>query len=122
MRKQVEKIDNKRATLICDETRTYRVTCNITVYQVYVDTSGYGGREFTPGDYELVGSIIPENLPAMTPVGQESNILDLGNGRKLSVWFAANFMEKFRTKPFNVNDDMTFYDTPLYRRLEEEQG
>lgn len=119
MRKQVERIQ-ERATLICDEARTYRVSCDITVYREYVDTTGYGPKQFTPGDFEIVGSIIPENLPAITPVG-ESNVLDLGNGRKLGIWFGSQWMEKFRTKPFNVNDNMTFYDTHLYRRLEEEQ-
>jgi hypothetical protein len=119
MRKQVERIQ-QQASLICDETRTYRVSCNITVYQNYVDTSGYGGRQYTPGTFEIVGTIVPENLPGPAPVGQETNVLDFGNGRKISINFRGQMLERFKSKPFSENDDMTFFDTPLYRRLEEE--
>jgi hypothetical protein len=63
MRKQIESIQ-RRATLISGETRTHRVSCNITVYQEWVDTSGYGGKQYTPGTFAVVGTIAPENLPA----------------------------------------------------------
>lgn len=113
MRKQIETI-RQQATLTCDANRSYRVFCDISVFQAYVTTDGYGGKQHSPAGFEIVGTIRPENLPAFIPVGQESNILDFGRGRKLDINFKGQLLESFKNKAFSIRDELTFFQTPHY--------
>jgi hypothetical protein len=85
MRKQVERIQG-RGTLTLDGTTVLIVSYGITVYQKYVDTSGYGGKSYDPGTFEIEGTVTPEDVTGFAvQCGQETNVLDVGKGRRIDI-------------------------------------
>ena len=121
MKKQVEKIQN-RGTLTLDGTKVLRITYNITVYQKYVASHGYGGKSYDPGTYEVEGTVTLEDVIALAlQCGQETNVLDLGKGRKIDI-NTPELLQRSQSFRFSVHDEMNFFDTLLYQKLEEEQG
>jgi hypothetical protein len=120
MRKQVERIQG-RGTLTLDGATVLLVSYSITVYQKYVDTSGYGGKSYDPGGFEIEGTVTPENVTGFAvQCGQETNVLYVGKGRTVDI-NTPELLQRFQSVRFSVHDEMTFFDTPLYRKLEEEQ-
>ena len=92
---------------------------DITVYQKYIDTSGTSGtKHYTPLDPEVRGTITPEGFTGQVRCGQETNVLDLGNGRLIDILTP----ELLTRKPFSFtgsHDNLNFFDTP-YLKLEED--
>lgn len=121
MRKQVETI-RQNATLTLDGERTLRATVDITVYQNYLTVSGYRTTH-EPADFDIRGKVRLLDLrEILIPCGKETNVLDLGNGRKIDI-HAPEIYQRGQSFTFDsYHDQMTFFGTPLYRRLEEEQG
>lgn len=121
MRKQVESIQG-RGTLTLDGTRVLRVSYNITVYQKYVVSDGYGGRSYDPSSLQIEGTVTTADITGYAiPCGQETNILDVGNGRQIDI-HTPELLQRFQTFRIGIRDYMNFVDTPLYRKLEEEQA
>lgn len=121
MRKLVERIQG-RGTLTLDGAKVLQVSYNITVYQKYVDTSSFGGRSYDPGSFQIEGSVTPEDVTGFAlPCGQETNILDVGNGRQIDI-NTPELLRRFQSFDFDIHDSMNFLETPLYRKLEEGQG
>ncbi len=120
MRKQVERIQGK-GTLNLDGDKVLQVSYSITVYQKYVDTSGYGGKSYDPGGFEIEGTVTPEDVTGFAvQCGQETNVLDVGRGRAIDI-NTPELLQRFQSFRFSVHDEMNFFNTPLYRKLEEEQ-
>jgi hypothetical protein len=121
MRKQVETI-RKNATLTLDGERTFRVSVDITVRQNYLTVKGYVTTH-EPTDYDIRGKVRLLDLrEILIPCGEKTNVLDLGNDRKIDI-HAPEIYQRGQSFTFDsYHDQMTFFDTPLYRRLEEEQG
>lgn len=118
MRKQVERIQG-RGTLTLDGNKVLRVSYNITVYQRYVVSDGYGGKSYDPGTYEVEGTVTPEDVTGFAlQCGQETNVLDVGKGRTIDI-NTPELLQRFQSFRFSVHDEMNFFDTPLYHKLEE---
>lgn len=120
MRKQIERLLG-RGTLTLDGTETHRVSYNITIYQKYVDTSGFGGRGYDPAGFQIEGTVMPEDISGFAvPCGQETNILDIGNGRQIDI-NTPELLQRLQSFRFSIRDYMNFLDTPLYHKLEAQQ-
>jgi hypothetical protein len=120
MRKLVETVKGT-GTLTMDGSRTLQVDYVFRAHRKYIDTDGYGGDRYSPAGYEIEGTISPGHFQGYAiRCGQETNVLDLGNGRQIDL----NPPEQIQHKSFKVSayhDYMTFFDTPLCRRVERYQ-
>lgn len=122
MRKQVETI-RKNATLTLDGERTLRVAVDIIVYQTYLTVRGYTTTHEPTSDYPFRGKVTLLDLrESQILCGKETNVLDLGDGRKIDIQSPATYRRGESFTFSSYHDEMTFFDTPLYRKLEEEQG
>lgn len=120
MRTQVERIKG-RGTLTLDGAKVLHVSYSITVYQEYLVSCGFGGKSSDPGGFEIVGTVTPEDVTGFAlQCGQETNVLDLGKGRRIDI-NTPELLQRFKNFRLSVHDEMNFFDTPLYRKLEEEQ-
>lgn len=117
MKKRIEHLSGN-GTLTIDGSKSVRVKYEIATYRKYVETKGYGEPDYSPGTIELQGKVTldPRDIPGpLLILGKESNILDVGNGRRIDV-SAPVFVNKLSSFTFAASrDEMNFFDTPLYQ-------
>ncbi len=116
MEKLVERIHGK-ATLTLDGVRKLPVAYDISVYQEYLVSDAFGSKGYDSAGLNLKGVVTPGNIGLAVQCGQETNVLDLGAGRKIDI-NPPVLLQRFQGFGFSVHDEMNFFDTPLYRRLE----
>lgn len=117
--KVVENISG-RGLLVLDGNRTLTASYRLTVYQKYIRADTYGGTSFTPAGYKIDGSItIESGAEHLVRCGQETNVLALEVGRQIDLNLP-ELLQNSTTFSVSVHDEMSFFDTPRYRDLEQE--